>query len=448
MNTPLYNRLSEYAAKNRISFAMPGHKGNITPSLVRLDVTELYDTADLHAESAAVKAANSELSKLYGTKKSFIMTSGSTGAVFAMLLSALRPGDTLLAGEDCHISVINACIFAGVRIAVIKKELDAAFLVPKRVYDIEKYFDMYENIRAVLVTSPNYYGICEDLPSIYESCKKHGALLLVDSAHGAHFAAGQGLPEPAARHADLVCNSAHKTLNALTGAAYLHVCSDMVSSQKVRSAINTVETTSPSYPIAASADIAREALCRVNWAECIKKCTELGKKLKDLGLSVLDNDDPTRLVINFANAGISGFFVRDRLLEEYGIDVEMADISNIVLIATPYNIAADFGDFYNAVSKIIKPIGAKTELPHIDGAPHNGLISPREAYFKDGIDVELDKAAGRISKATVAAYPPGTPVIITGERIRREQTELLKTLLKYGAKISGLNGNRIETVKE
>ncbi|MBQ7574017.1 MAG: aminotransferase class I/II-fold pyridoxal phosphate-dependent enzyme [Clostridia bacterium] len=448
MNTPLYNKLIDYSAKNRISFAMPGHKGNVIPNLLRLDVTELPQTADLHDETDAVKAANDELSRLYGTQKSYILTSGSTTAILAMLLSCTRPGDTVLVSEDCHMSVINACVLSGASIAVMEKGFDDIFLIPTWTLEFEEYFKKYTNIKAVIITSPSYYGICEDVEKIYEVCKKHNALLLVDEAHGAHFISNPKFPKSAVNFADMVCHSAHKTLKALTGAAYLHICSDRVDPQKVRRAINMVETSSPSYPIAVSADIAREMLCHQNREACIKKCRELSQKLSDLGIQVLSNDDPTRLVINFKNFNMTGFYVSDMLSLHYGIDVEMADMLNIVLIVTPYNIDTDFDELYNSLLKIIKTGDIKITVPKIDKVKHNTLINPRDAYFSDSFDIDFKNSKGHISRATVVAYPPGTPIIIIGERIGQQQIDLTEKLKLYGAKIQGLNDNKIEVVKE
>lgn len=441
MNAPLYEHLMQLRSENRISFSMPGHKGRISSDFIGCDVTELSKTADLHEEEGAVKAANDALTSLYGTKRSFILSSGSTTAIQAMVLSAAREGDTILVSEDCHLSVINACVIAGVNIRIAKKDFDSDFLIPTGLDTIGYYLDKYEDISAVLITSPNYYGICADIEQIAAECHNKGIPLLVDEAHGAHFIASDLLPKSAVRYADLVCHSAHKTLNALTGAAYLHVCSDLLSYERVRECINMFESSSPSYAVAASADTARSELENsALWDDCAEKCGKLRGRLADLGLTVLENDDVTRFVISGFN--MSGYEADRILSDEYSIDAEMSDLRNIVLIVTPYNTDGDFNGLLTALKNL--PAGAPKSEIRCNRIERNSLISPRRAFFAQGKFVKLSDAAGHIGKATVAAYPPGTPIIISGERISYAQVELIERLKKSGAKIKGMNKDIIE----
>lgn len=448
MELPIYSKLEAHYRKNRTSFAMPGHKNlrGLAPDLQKCDVTELASTVDLHHESDEIKRANALLGELYKTRRSFIMTCGSTAGVQAMLSSVLKPGETLLASADCHISVINTCAVCGFKLRIMPVDYDADYLIPLRNTEPK----LTPDIKAVLVTSPNYYGIVKDIPSLASICHKSSIPLLVDEAHGAHFKGSDEFPRSAAeRGADMVCQSAHKTLNALTGAAYLHVCGDMINIGRVRRTLAAFQTSSPSYPIAASADIARAQLEKRQYREIINECRDFrGAIARATDIRVLENDDITRIVLNFSEYDITGFKVGKMLSEHFGIDTEMADYLNIVLIATPWNKHSDFMELFEALKDITDMLPKRKESPVLKVPPvRENVISPSEGWYGDTETIALDCAAGRVSADTVTSYPPGTAIIVTGEEITREQIEYIKLLKSAGAELTGTEGGRIEVVK-
>ena len=449
MEMPLYERLRNYADKSRVSFAMPGHKQRTDFSLLtRLDTTELAATADLHAESESVERANALLSKLYRSKRSFILSGGSTTAIHAMIAAAVRPGETLLMTPDCHMSVINICAVMGINIRVADTEFDDEFAISRGIKSVLKYLNDYPDIRAVLITSPTYYGVCSDIKLISEECHMHGKPLIVDEAHGAHFIASDSLPDSSSLYADLVCHSAHKTLNALTGAAYLHVRGDLISPERVRRFINIFESSSPSYVIAASADTARAELENSEeWDKAIALCEQFKERIRTLCITPFDNNDPTRIVLSFKRFNTTGYEIETILSEKYGIDIEMADMTSIVLIVTPKNTADDLDKLYSALKEITDGLErCETAADNIAHIPRGGIIRPQSALFSEGEEVEFSNSAGRISRATITAYPPGTPVIFAGETITDAHIGAICQLQSAGAKITGMNKNMIDTV--
>ncbi|MCH5212005.1 MAG: aminotransferase class V-fold PLP-dependent enzyme [Oscillospiraceae bacterium] len=448
MELPIYSKLEAHYRKNRTSFAMPGHKNlrGLAPDLQKCDVTELASTVDLHHESDEVKRANELLAELYRSKQSFILTCGSTAGVQVMLSSVLKPGDTVLASADCHMSVINTCAVCGFRMKIMPVRYDEDYLIPTRNEDIE----LTPDIKAVIVTSPNYYGIVKNIQYLAKTCHDAGIPLLVDEAHGAHFIGSDAFPESATElGADMVCQSAHKTLNALTGAAYLHICSDRISIDRVRHSIAAFETSSPSYPIAASADIARAQLAKRQYMDITDECSRFREAIaRASDIRVFDNDDITRIVLNFSEYEITGFKVSEMLSEHFGIDVEMADYLNIVLIATPWNKHSDFMALFSALRDITDIVPKRTEKPVLKLPPARaGIISPADGWYGDTERIALDEAQNRISADVITAYPPGTAIVITGEKITREQIEYIKLLEASGAALTGVQNSRIEVVK-
>ena len=436
METPIYTRLCDYRNENRIPFAMPGHKNmrGLDADFTGCDVTELSKTLNLMGNDETVRRANELLSKFYGSKQSFILTCGSTSCVQAMILSTLSHGDTLLASRDCHISVINICAVAGIKIKFSDNISDT---------------DFTDGVKAVLVTSPNYYGIVKDIKRISEICHKNGVVLLVDEAHGAHFTNQFGLPQTAVKlGADMVCHSAHKTLNALTGAAYLHIATDRIDINRATRAIRMLHTTSPSYMIAASADIARATLEKQDYTAIIDECKEFKEAVLKAGIKSLENDDPTRLVLDFSEYEVTGFEIADKLSENHGIDVEMADLVHIVLIVTPYNRHSDFMYLFHALKDIISGLGKRTDNREFPKTPEvsGEVISPQDAWGKPTELVNIKMSVGRISAQTISVYPPGTAVVVTGEKISADAVEYINAVMAHGGEVIGINDGKLEVV--
>ncbi|MGN0181090.1 MAG: aminotransferase class I/II-fold pyridoxal phosphate-dependent enzyme [Candidatus Ornithomonoglobus sp.] len=448
METPIYTRLTDYHRKGRISFAMPGHKNmkGLAPKLLQCDVTELTATVDLHHECDTVKRADKLLTELYKTRESFILTCGSTAGIQTMLSSVLKPGDTVLAASDCHMSVINTCAICGFKLRFVPVDLDGEFLIPRDIQD----FEITPDVKAVIITSPNYYGIVKDIKALAEKCHSAGILLLVDEAHGAHFIGSPDFPESAvSQGADMVCQSAHKTLNALTGAAYLHVCGDAIDIKRVKRALIAFQTSSPSYPIAASADAARAELAEARYGNIIDECRQFREAIgRATKIRVLDNDDITRIVLCFAEYEATGFKVGEMLSQHFGIDVEMSDYLNIVLIVTPWNTHNEFMQLFGALRDICEMLEPREKRAEIMPPPvYTQPINQSEGWYAETETIAIDKAAGRISAAVITAYPPGTALIVTGAVITREQLDYIKTLKTAGAEITGLSGDGIEVVK-
>ncbi len=448
MSAPLYEHLKNYAKKNRISFAMPGHKNGrgLKKDLLSLDVTELDETENLHHGGEYVKKAHKLLSALYGSDESYILTGGSTAAIQAMICGAVKSGGTLLASSDCHMSVINTCTLLGINIRFFPKETDSIFNIPKGTNTIAKYIT--DDIDAVIITSPNYYGICSDIEKIAKECHAKNIPLLVDEAHGAHFAADKRFPAVSVKYADAVCHSAHKTLNAMNGAAYLHLCGNIIDKHRVRKALYMFLSASPSYVIAASADTAREELQDDNaWSGTYDKCRALRNSISRTGIKTLENDDMTRLVFNFSDFETTGFDI-SKILSENGIDIEMSDLFNIVLIVTPSNTDEDLQKLYNALSHIAKNTPKRRNKIKILPPPIcTDTLSPHKSFFSPQEEIELKNSAMRTACATVVPYPPGIPVIYTGEVIRQEQIDYIEYILKAGGEITGLNNGKITVLE-
>ena len=460
-NVPLYKAVSQYSRSNPIPFHMPGHKlgrgipGEFLKNLEMLDVTEINGTDNLHHPEGPIKEAQILAAEAFGAAKTYFLVNGSTCGIMAAILTLCGPGDKIIVGRDCHKSVINGIILAGAHPVYIRPEFDNNFGIATVTApsEIEKALDRHPDAKGVLITRPNYYGICSDVKEIAGIVHQKGKVLVVDEAHGAHLNFSDKLPAGSIRlGADICIQSAHKTLPAFTQGAYLHVGSSAVDLEKLEFNLRILQTTSPSYIIMVMLDIAREIMAKHgerlidNLLHEIRAFREQIYRLKNVKMFSKDNIlngeyDETRIVLNFKKLGITGFDVDRILRNEYNIQIEMADFYNAVCIATIADRKEDIEKLCCAVSEISAGFAGNLPLPdntikEFEIPPQ--LLTPKEAVLNKGEAVPLERAAGRICKSVVTPYPPGIPVICPGEMITKNAVERIYIILKAGGTVYGI----------
>lgn len=443
---------------------MPGHKlGRGIPELflkelVRLDLTEIPGTDNLHQANGSIMEAQNLAASVFDADETFFLVNGSTCGIHAMLMSVCSYGDKVIVSRDCHKSVINGLLLAGANPVYIKPEYDSSFGITSYIKpsDVEKVLRKNPDAVGVMITRPNYYGICSDIESIAEITHSYGKLLMVDEAHGAHLIFNRELPVCAMQGgADICVQSAHKTLPALTQGAYLHVKSSRVNAGKLGNMLSVLETSSPSYILMAFLDIAR-AIMQEKGNELLEELLDnikwLGVELNKLkGLKLLDEEysgsakiDRTRIVINVRKLGITGYEAEKILRSSFGVQVEMSDMSNIVCISTTADRREHFKRLYSALEGLCKEIKNKppnadiiiSELP----IPKQ-VIELNKTGKYNGIEMDLSSACGRVSLSVVTPYPPGIPVLCPGELITSEIVEYINGILQSGGIVNGLMKN-------
>ncbi|HWR22196.1 MAG TPA: aminotransferase class I/II-fold pyridoxal phosphate-dependent enzyme [Feifaniaceae bacterium] len=454
--------LGAYAQRQVARFHMPGHKGRgmagfMRPELARWDITELSFSDDLHSPSGIIADAQSAYAKAYGAAHTFFLVNGATAGILAMLLS-LPQGSRVLLGRDCHRSAISGVALAGLGCRFVQPAFEAAFglwgcVTPEALERALRE----QPADAVLVTSPNYYGLCADIPALSRIAHAHGALFFVDAAHGAHFPFSDALPPTPAGHADAWVNSAHKTMNALGQAAMLHINKGMDASA-VQQALSLVQTSSPSYLLLASLDWALYTASRPRcWTQTVNVCHTLEQSIDGLlGLSVLPRSvtgsagimhiDPTRVTVDVSRRGITGFAAR-RALEERDVYVECSDVRRVTCICTP----ADDPVWYEMLLDGLCTLPYGTDLPPSMPAQYPELkraMPVRGAVRAQKEAVPLAACAGRIAAGSAGVYPPGIPLWTPGERITEEALAFLKAQRALGAELFGVQENHVIVVRE
>ncbi len=428
----LYEKLKEFSEKDRVSFHIPGHKGGVglNPDWVQdafsLDVTEFVETDDLQNPQGVLKEAEMRAAKAFGAERSFYLTGGTTLGLQTALLAGLRPGDKILLDRTCHRAVAAGLVLSGAIPVFLAPEFDESRglytgILADKIAEVLK---REPEIVGMVLTSPTYYGICSDIRAIADVLHQRGKFLIVDEAHGTHFAFSEKLPETAlSQGADVSAQSAHKTLPALGQSSLLHLGKEsLISPAAAQSALRLLMTTSPSYLLMSAMDESISFMEEKGRRELEKRLAEIAKlkaNLRRQGLFDFADQgvqDGARLVVDVRKTGFSGYQVAEQLKEKYGIYPEMADAYHLVLVVTVSNTQEDLEMLENALRSMVGSQGESTEK--IVPLPMPEMVmTPREAFLTKRTTVDLASALGRIAADVVAVCPPGAAMLLPGQRI-------------------------------
>jgi arginine decarboxylase len=473
---PLFETLIRHAKNRVVSFHTPGHKNGrgvdkrlkafTGRNLYTMDVTVFPEVDSLHDPVGPIKKAQQLMARAYGVEQSLFLVNGSSVGNMAMLLAACHPGDSVIVSRNAHKSTMSGIILSGIWPIWIQPRVDQNLdvLFDASPDQVEEALKKYPEAKAVFITSPTYNGVTTDLVKIAEICHSRGKALLVDEAHGPHLKFHKDLPVSGVEAgADLCVQSTHKILSALSQGSVIHFQSELVDFTRLKRVVSLLQTTSPNYAILASLDLAREQavlhgermLDRViRWAEGGRKRINQLKHFscfsrKEIAARGYDLD-VTKLTINVTRTGFSGHEIEQILSREYKIQVDAADLFNLIAIM---GIGSDKSD----VDRLVVALG---EIDHkYHGAAQNWILQipslstemvmvPRDVFLLyKSKRVPLSRAAGHISAQTLTPYPPGIPVLIPGERITQEIVDYLQDLVQKDIRVVGQEGETLRTIK-
>ena len=445
MKTPLYTALAQHAEKKPYSFHVPGHhNGDVFfdeartyyDSILQLDVTELEGLDDLHHPTGVIQEAEHLLAKLYGSDQSFFLVNGTTVGNLAMVMAACRAGDEIFVQRNCHKSVYHAIELAGATPIMVEAEVDPHLHVPTHVTDetVKKAIAKHPNCRAIVLTYPNYYGHAADLSKLIDMCHEAGMIVLVDEAHGAHFVLGGAFPPSALSYgADVVVQSAHKTLPAMTMGSYLHLQGGRMDAKRLKTFLTMLQSSSPSYPIMASLDVARAYVEEIKKKGILdgimKRLAELKNEFNlipqlEVVESELLSNDPLKCVIR-STKGLTGYELK-RVLESVEVHPELADEHQVLLV---FGLEQKKDIPFKRIEQALNQ--SNSLLKGKDHFQRESLADDNEEHRQDIEAVPFEHAAGRVSAESVIPYPPGIPLIVKGERIEIDQIAALSRLLGH-----------------
>ena len=433
MNTPIRDFVRAYAASNPVRAHMPGHKGTPILGPEPWDITEIDGADELYAPAGIIAESEANASRLFGARTLY-SAEGSSLCIRAMLFLAARRAlgqrderPLIVAGRNAHKTFIHACALIDMDVRWLHPRPGDAYHACTVTAEAVKAALADGRPCAVYLTSPDYLGNIADIPAIAAVCRARGVPLLVDNAHGAYlkFLPG-GSRHPIDLGADLCCDSAHKTLPALTGAAYLHIRRDDAFgfASGAREALALFGSTSPSYLILQSLDMANPLLEALpgRLAGFISKVVALKDGLRDHGW-VLLGDEPLKLTLDARLYGYAGDALA-AMLAARNILCEFHDPDYLVMMLTPENSEGDLSQIGDALTAIAPRAPLTQTAPEYH--PLEQVLSPRKARFSPGERVPVSECAGRILAAANVSCPPAVPIAMCGERLDEAAAARLK----------------------
>lgn len=423
MSTPLFEALGRQLEKNFARLHMPGHKGVLPAPLdacAPFDMTELPSTGCLFDGQGPILQTERAFADACGGGAALLSAGGSTLCVQAMLRLFCPAGSTVLMARNCHVSAVNAAVLLDLNAVWLIPDEPSGVGTPGRISAgaVSRALDAHPDASAVFLTSPDYFGALCDVAAVAVLCRARGVSLLVDNAHGAHLCLFSGL-HPMAQGADACCDSLHKTLPALTGAALLHLRDKNLASD-ARRAMALFGSTSPSYLVMLSADLlaGRLGALRDGFAALARRVSALRERALQKGVwAAAGPCDPVRIALLFPEEGREQALA---LLESCRFEPEYVSDRHIVLLPAP-------GMDLSRVEALIDALprcGQPPALPPF--APPESAMRLREAALAPAESVALSRALGRIAAAPVCRCPPGMALLMPGERIGGAVWDIIK----------------------
>ena len=460
---PIAEALTKMKAARLVPFDVPGHKrGRGNPELkeflgercLEMDVNSMQPLDNLCHPVSVIKDAHKLAAEAFGATNAFFMVGGTTSAVQAMILAAVAHGNEIIMPRNVHRSAINALILSGAKPVYINPQFDdnLGITLGMRLEDVAAAIKQHPHAKAVMVNNPTYYGICSPLQAITELAHKHNMLVLVDEAHGTHLSFGKNLPLSAMQaKADMAAVSLHKSGGSLTQSSLL-LCGENVSAGYVHKIINLTQTTSASYLLLASLDLARRTLYR-RGTEIFGAVSELVNYARDeinalgdyyaYGREIVNGDsiydfDVTKLAIFTLPVGLAGVEVYDILRDEYDIQTEFGDLANLLAYVSVGDRPKDIERLVAALGEIRRNYRKKSaKLPSTRYITPQVVLSPQAAFWGKSEAVKLSDSVNRIAAEQIMCYPPGIPILAPGELITEEILTYMRVAQKKGCQMTG-----------
>lgn len=442
METPIWDFLKEYSLSAPVRAHMPGHKGHGELGFESYDITEIKGADSLFSADGIIAESERCASELFGAH-TFYSTEGSSHTIRAMLYLAIKHAREsgrkakILAARNVHKVFVSAAAILDFEIEWLMPKGTSYLSCPLTAKNVRDALSSMSVLpTALYVTSPDYLGFCLNIREIAEACHDFGVLLLVDNAHGAYLKAlGE---HPIELGADAVADSAHKTLSSLTGGAYLHISKSApdIFKREARSALSLFGSTSPSYLILASLDLANpylEALPK-KLKIIIPKIEALKANLASAGYFLLDSE-PLKVAVVASEYGYTGEDISNLLIND-GIYCEFADRDYLVIMLSASTSEKELNIIESALLKIPKkqPI---SDTPPTFSLPE-AIMSVREAIFSPSEMLPANECCDRILSAVTVGCPPAVPILVSGELINEDA---IRAFEYYGI-------NSLKVVKE
>jgi lysine decarboxylase len=485
--TPYFQALLDYVDSGVLPFHTPGHvQGNgmdlafrefVGDNICAIDLTPMPGIDDLLQPLESIKEAQELAAEAWGADNTFFLINGSTSGNQCMMVTAANPGDEIAVPRNSHKSMLGGLVMSGAVPVYMQPEVDEALHMDHCVTPetVARTLREHPNVVAVYIVSPTYYGVAADLASIERIVHGAGKLLLVDEAWGPHFHFHPALPLSAtSAGADLCINSTHKMLSAFSQCAMLHQKGERVRLDRLKSVLKLFLSTSPNLPMVASLDVARKQMAtegRALLSRAIELAQETRRRINRIdGLYCLGDDargqngvfdlDPTKIAVTVKGLGYTGYEASEILRHRYNIQVELADLFNVVAlitIGTTVEAADRLATAFEEMARDDRPVDMYAPSGILERRLNRGnyklpkippmRMSPRDAFLADTEFVPFKESKGRICAETISPYPPGIPVVAPGEEITADLIAYLRLEMKAGVRIQGTYDDALKVIR-
>lgn len=438
MESTLLNAVINHNKKHMVSMHMPAHKGNAQSlealgKMQNIDITEIPDTGSLFDGEGATLEAEKAASELFETSATFMSAGGCTLCIQGMFRAAVPHGGKVICSRVIHRSAINTMALLGIEPVWVLPDASAGEPFSGRITkeSVAKALEENPDAKAVYITSPDYFGVISDVEGIAQQAKKYNIPLLVDNAHGAHFKFLEKDISPTHLGAAMSADSAHKTMPVMTGGAFLQV-GDPKYKDDIRQAMMLFGSTSPSYPIMISLDLARAWMAE-NGKAAVKKLvdfvTDIKKVCEKVGLTLPKGfTDPARIAFDSSSLGFTGEKFGEKLREN-GIEPEYAGQGKVILIPSVMNTKEDFERLKQAIINICKDKKESAACEKVIANLPKKAMSPRQALMGESVKIDVKESLGKVAAEVFCPCPPAIPVVMPGEVISQDE---ISSLLSYG----------------
>lgn len=458
-NTPLVNVIKEVSSQSRAIFYLPGHKrgAGVSPrfkdwlgeNVFHADLPELPEFGSFFPPQGIIQEAQELAAEAFGAKQTWFLVNGSTSGIIAAILATCRQDEKIILPRNVHQSVISGLVLSGAIPVFVTPECDRNLPTSMTSNTLQQALETHPDAKAVMVVYPTYHGICGDLGALVSLAHQYNIPVLADEAHGSHFAFHPKLPPSAlSLGADVVVQSTHKTLGAMTQASMLHVQGDRVVPTRITNALRLVQSTSPNHILLASLDAARHQMV-TQGEELLENTLTLAEDVRNRLDDIPDllvfapsqaQLDYTRITIDATQLGLTGFATDEILYDQLRVAAELPELQYLTFVLTCGNNLGDCDrlvEGYQILARNYRrppmvPISPISDIsPVFDISP----VSPRDAYFSPTETVALACACDRISAELICPYPPGIPLLMPGEVISSAMLTHLQQLQTLGTTI-------------
>ncbi|ACV27755.1 aminotransferase class I/II-fold pyridoxal phosphate-dependent enzyme [Kangiella koreensis] len=491
--TPFWTAYKRYVAESNDSWHTPGHSGgasfrnspyisdfyqfygrNVFVGDLSVSVDSLGSLSD---STNYIGRAQQAAAVTFEVKRTYFVTNGSSTSNKIILQTLLRKGDKVIIDRNCHKSVHYGILQSASLPIYLSSILNPKYgiFAPPSLADMKQAIEQNSDAKLLVLTGCTYDGLLSDLKQVVELAHSHNIKVFIDEAWFAY-----SLFHPEFRHysainagADYVTHSAHKVVSAFSQASYIHINDHDFDEDFFREIYSIYASTSPKYQLIASLDVCHKQLEMEGYKilnALLNHVAEFKQQMASLNrIKVLGKDDfkslfphfasdnmghdPLKILIDISELPYSHKDIHKYLLDEVGLEIEKYTHSTILVLLTLGGTRSKIIRLYNALKKLdsgrvkLTTATRRSKIPN-NLPPIELACLPNEAFFGQRECLPISEVENRICAGLVTPYPPGIPLLVPGQIIRREQLEYLSALTNQNLTIQGSFDGEIYVLKE